>query len=57
MQRKNWRIEFQESSNIIGQVKVGYGWPKLIDSDWMRTFLGNISKSITFLNIYGVGLQ
>ena len=38
-------MEFQESSNLIGQVKVGYDWPKPIDSDWMRKRLGNISKS------------
>ena len=50
-------MEFQESSSLIGQVKVGYDWPKPIDSDWMRTFLGNISKSGAFLNIYGMALQ
>ena len=29
----------------------------MLPSDWLKTFLGNISKLITFLNIYGVGFQ
>ena len=29
----------------------------MLHSDWLRTFLGNLSKSITFLNIYGVDFQ
>ena len=45
-------MEFHKSSSLIGQVKAWYEWPKPIDSDWMRTFWGNISKSRTFLNIW-----
>ena len=29
----------------------------MLPSDWLKTFLGNISKLITFLNICGLGFQ
>ena len=48
-----WVLELQESYDLIDQDKDEHDWPEPIDSDWMRTFLGDISKSRTFLNKWG----
>ena len=42
--------------NFIAPLFLEY-WSLILHSGWLRTFLDNILKSRTFVNIYGMGLQ